>query len=102
MLYNLVVNINKKLILFNCCIFSYDNNEIVYFLKFFIVFHYVMNFYFRNKNNENVFSIKIIMFDIEIKFFINEYVVNNNINYKIRYVTNVQKIYRFFLFNVLQ
>ena len=78
---------------FNRCIFSYNNNEIAYFLKDFIVFYHVMNFYFRNKNNENAFSIKVTMFDIEIKFFINENVVNNNVNYKVRYVTNVQKIY---------
>ena len=93
MLYNFVVNINKKLILFNCYIFLYDNSETVYFLRNFVVLYHVISFYFRNENNKNVFSIKVTMFDIEIKFFINENVVNNDVDYKIRYVTNVQKIY---------
>ena len=48
-----------------------------------------MNVYSQNKNNKYVVFIKIIMRCIKIKFFINENVVYNDINYKIRYVINV-------------
>ena len=48
-----------------------------------------MNVYSRNENNECVVFMKMIMRYIEIKFLIDENVVCNNINYKIRYVINV-------------
>ena len=70
MLYNVIVNINKKLMLFFCKIFLNDNRKVFYFFKFFIIFKNVMCFYFRNKNNENVVFMQIIMRRIKIKFFI--------------------------------
>ena len=82
--------------LFNNCILSHNNYKIVYFLKNFVVFQNVINFYSRYEYNKNVFAIKIIILDIKIKIFIDENIVRNNVNYKIRYITNVQKIHRFF------
>ena len=90
MLNNVIVNINKKLILFFCKVFSNDSCKVVYFFKFFIIFKNVMCVYSRNENNKSVVFIKIIMRCIEIKFLINENIVNNNINYKIQYVINVE------------
>ena len=48
-----------------------------------------MNVYSRNENNKCVVFIKIIMRCIEMKFFIDENVVYNDINHKIRYVIDV-------------
>ena len=75
--------------LFFCKILSNNNRKVFYFFKFFIIFKNVMCVYFRNENNENIVFIKIIIRCIEIKFFIDENIFNNDINYKIRYVINV-------------
>ena len=48
-----------------------------------------MRVYSRNENNECVVFIKMIMCCIKMKFFIDENVVCNNVDYKIRYVIDV-------------
>ena len=48
-----------------------------------------MSVYSQKENNECVVFIKMIMRCIEIKFFIDENVVCNNIDHEIRYVIDI-------------